>query len=451
MSTHSDVFIYVSPTGKDWNHGTQAMPVQTLGKALSLVPLGYYEKCRVILAPGIYTEANPINCYLPKPAGPDAIDFAIVGAMSNVLTTTDRICTASDTTKLTYTDATLPPQPINAFVGATLYCVSGVNKDASRTIVANTANAFTINKPWTNAPALGDVFQVQRPAVTINHVGISFWGPGPFVRLQHIKFTYTGTDPAKGFGAAFLVKLAAESIEMDLHGGTFALFHYCGINPGSELATIFPASSFSPSREADWYIHNGTMSLANRCQVPNTNNLVTKNLSIACADSCTLAPGSIFGNQTDISLTTCSSFNHTGSVNHRSLLDGSNVNPTTGANPFIIKADKNSIVGGGNAGIQHIALVNSGRDAILLQGNSHGYIGDVTGTNPNNGGVGIRCTNMSTARINQGGPGVLTTVTGAVPGVNDVVVGGTPRHYGAGPTTGGLPFTETDTLCRIEM
>jgi hypothetical protein len=193
------------------------------------------------------------------------------------------------------------------------------------------------------------------------------------------------------------------------------------------------------------------MSLANRCQVPNTNNLVTKNLSIACADSCTLAPGSIFGNQTDISLTTCSSFNHTGSVNHRSLLDGSNVNPTTGANPFIIKADKNSIVGGGNAGIQHIALVNSGRDAILLQGNSHGYIGDVTGTNPNNGGVGIRCTNMSTARINQGGPGVLTTVTGAVPGVNDVVVGGTPRHYGAGPTTGGLPFTETDTLCRIEM
>jgi len=443
MSSHSDVFIHVSPTGKDWNPGTNAMPVQTLGKALSLLPRGYYEKCHIILAPGTYTESAPINCYLPKPTGPDATDFAIVGAMSNVLTNADRICNVADTTSLIYTDTTLPPQTVDAFFGATLYCVSGVNKDASRTIVSNTANAFTINKPWPHAPAIGDVFQAQRPAVTIRHVGIAFWGPGPLVRLQHLNFTYTGANPLEGFVGLFLLKFVAESVEMNLNGGVFSLLHYCGINPGAELATVFPNSSFSPSREADWYIHDGTMSLTNRCQVPNSNNLVTKNLSIFCADSCTLAPNSIFGDHTDIALTTFSSFNHAGIAAHPSRLQNSN-----GANNYLIKADKNSIVGGGNAGIRRISLNNSGRDAILLQGNSHGYIGDVSGVNPpppglppgapppGGVGVGIRCESMSTARVNQGG---ATTVMGGP----DVSVGGVIRAYAT------LPFTAPDT-CRIE-
>lgn len=442
MSPLSDVLIYVdATTGKDWNDGTQAMPVQTLSRALSLVPLGYFAKCRIILAPGTYNEASPISFRLPRPVGPNAIDFAIVGqTMTNVLG--DLTCTANDTTGLLYT-ANTPPFPVDAFFGATLYCVSGANKEASRTIVKSTATTptkFTINKPWNSAPAASDVFQVQRPAVIINHVGIAFWGPGPFVCLQHLKFSYTGTDPQKGFSAAFLVKFAAESVEMDLHGGAFALFHYCGINPGSELASLFPASSFSPSREADWYIHNGTMSLTNRCQVPNSNNLVTKDLSILCADSCTLAPNSFFGKHTDISLISYCSFNHGGIAAHRSMLDGSNISAGGVPNPFIVKADKNSIVGGGNAGIQHIELKNSGGDAILLQGNSHGYIGDVTGISAAPGSFGINCIHMSTARINQGGG--VTSVTGQ----HDVQVGTNTRNYG-----GGLPFTDVDKLCRIEF
>src|SRR4029453_6508793 len=186
---------------------------------------------------------------------------------------------------------------------------------------------------------------------------------------------------------------------------------------------------------ADWYIHGGAMSLTNRCQVPNSNNLVATNLSICCADSCTLAPQSIFGNQTDIFLTTCSSFNHAGIVAHPSLLKNSN-----GANNYLIKADKNSIVGGGNAGIRRIALDNSGGDAILLQGNSRGYIGDVTGVNPL--GVGIKCESMSTARVNQGG---TTTVTGMA----DVSIAGIKKQY-TGPPGLSIPFTNTDTLCRIE-
>jgi hypothetical protein len=58
----------------------------------------------------------------------NATDFAIVGAMSNVLTNTDRICNVADATSLTYTDTTLPPQTADVFFGATLYCVSGVNR-----------------------------------------------------------------------------------------------------------------------------------------------------------------------------------------------------------------------------------------------------------------------------------------------------------------------------------
>src|SRR4030095_12414683 len=213
MTTPTDVFIYVSPTGKDWNPGTQTMPVQTLSKALTLVPLGYFEKCRIILAPGIYAEASPINMHLPNPVGPNAIDLAIVGEMSSVLG--DRTCTATDATNLIYTDASLNLTP-DTFVGATLYCVSGKNKGASRTVISKTATALTINKPWASSPTVGDVFQIQRPAVTINHVGISIWGPGPFVGLQSLKIAYTGTDPTKGFGGAVLVEFVAESVELGL-------------------------------------------------------------------------------------------------------------------------------------------------------------------------------------------------------------------------------------------
>jgi hypothetical protein len=316
--------------------------------------------------------------------------------------------------------------------------------------VSNTTTAFTINKPWDSAPTKGDVFQVQRPAVVINHAGITFWGPGPIVDLQYLKFH--GTSASAAFNADFLVKFAAESVEMDLNGASFVLLHYSGIIAGTELANpaISPASSFSMIpfsllRQADWYIHNGTLSFTNRCQVSNqggSNNLVMVNLSILCADSCTFAPNSIFGRNTDISLVNFSSFNHPGIAAHPSSLTKSKINPATGnPNPFLIKADKSSIVGGGNAGLQHIALDKSGGDAILLQGNSHGYIGDVTGVNP--AGVGIHCTSMSTARINQAGG--VTTVTGS----NDVIVGTTARNYGGGPL--GLPFTEHDTLCRIEM
>jgi hypothetical protein len=128
----------------------------------------------------------------------------------------------------------------------------------------------------------------------------------------------------------------------------------------------------------------------------------------------------------------------------------SNVNPVTLLpNPYLIKADKSSIVGGGNAGLRHLALDQSGGDAILLQGNSHGYIGDVTGVNPL--GVGINCTSMSTARVHQSG--VMTTVTGpgppAGPGSNNVSVGGIIKQYVGAPGV-SIPFTNGNTLCRIE-
>jgi len=455
MTTPTDVNIYVNPTGNDSNPGTQTAPVQTLSKALSLVPCSYFEVCRIILAPGTYTEAVPISFHPPHPVGPYAIDFAIVGEMSNVLG--DRICSANDPNKLIYTDATLPPQAVDAFRGATLFCVSGANKGASRTIVSNTANAFTVNKPWANAPAIGDVFEVQQPAVIINHAGILFWGPGPIVGLKYLKLH--GTSATAGFGANFLVKFAAESVEMDLNGANFALLHYSGIIAGTELASpgISPASSFSLIpfsliRQADWYIHGGALSFTDRCQVSNqggSNNLVTDNLSILLADSCTFSPNSIFGRKTDITLVNFSSFNHPGIAAHPSSLTNSNIDPTTGnPNPFLVRADKSSIVGGGNAGMRRIALDNSGGDAILLQGNSHGYIGDVTGVNPL--GVGIHCTSMSTARVHQGG---MTTVTGpgpaTGPGSNNVSVAGIIKQY-AGAAGLSIPFTNTDTLCRIE-
>src|SRR5205823_3649253 len=99
---------------------------------------------------------------------------------------------------------------------------------------------------------------------------------------------YVGTEPrTKGFGGAFVVKFAAESVEMDLQGSALSLFHYCGLNPGAEIASLFPRSPFSPLREADWFIHDGNLALTNRCQVPNTNNLVLQRVSIVCADACT--------------------------------------------------------------------------------------------------------------------------------------------------------------------
>ena len=433
MKTPSDVFIYVSPKGKDWNPGTQALPVQSFGRALALMPLGYYERCRIIIAPGIYTEAEPLSIYLPNPVGPNAIDFAIVGEMKSVLG--DLTCTAPDTsgTNVTYNTSPVPPGDRR---GATLYCVSGANKESSRTVTGNTTTAFTINKPWDFAPAAGDVFQIQEPATIIHHSGINFWGPGPMVALKYLKFH--ANTPTANFGAAFLVKFAVESVEMDLGGAQFVLQHYCGIIPGPDPLSLLPAvlrsmTPFSTTRQADWYIHGGVLSLIDRCQISNNTNLVTKALSITLADSCTLAPRSIFGKNTDISLTTFSTFNHGGNPGHRSSLSHSN-----GANPYLIKADKNSIVGGGNAGLQRITLDNSGGDAILLQGNSHGFIGDVSGAG--GPGVGINCTHMSTARVNQGGG--ITAVTGLAGATS---IDGTITPFVS------LPFTAGNTLCRIEF
>ena len=186
----------------------------------------------------------------------------------------------------------------------------------------------------------------------------------------------------------------------------------------------------SARHSADWFIHDGALTLTNRCQIPNSNNLVTANLSVACAES-TFSPNSIFGTNTDISLTTYSTFNHRGIPGRPSSLNGSN-----GNHPFLIKADKNSIVGGGNAGCQNIDLANSPGDAIVVQGNSQGYIGNVTGAG--NHGYGISCTQMSTARVNLPvGPTSVAGITG------QTLIGTVPRSYAA------LPYTDVGELCRI--
>ena len=169
----NDVYIYVSPTGIDSNPGTQAAPRTDVGQGAFPCPRFVLRGSRIVMAAGTYAEANPISFHPPHPVGPHAIDFAIVGEMRNVLG--DRSCSATDPAMLTYTDSSLIPVAADAYVGATLFCVSGANKGASRTIVSNAPTAFTINKPWTNAPAIGDVFQVQQPAVGINHAGILVW------------------------------------------------------------------------------------------------------------------------------------------------------------------------------------------------------------------------------------------------------------------------------------
>ncbi len=245
--TSIDIYVAAKWGNDNYSGIAPHMAVRTLSKALSLVPPGNFTRCHIHLFGGEYLEPSKINFFLPKPVGLDAIDFAIVGEMASLFG--DRICTVNDPSKLIYTDSSLAVA-VNAYVGATLYSVGGVNKDESRTIVSNTASAFTINKPWEQPPAKGDVFQVQQPAVVIKHTGITFWGPGPVVGLQHLKFE--SVNAGAGFAGSFLVRFSAESVEMAMNGATFTIIHYCGIIAGTETATLFPSSSFSTIRQAEW-------------------------------------------------------------------------------------------------------------------------------------------------------------------------------------------------------
>ena len=296
-ATLEDAVFYYDPVGGDDNNpGSIGQQVKTLSKALSLLPPTYGGNCGIVSAAGTNTEAILLNFALPKPVGPRSTDFFIIGA---ALTNEqgNRTCTANDATKLIYTDNTLA-MAVNQYFGYTLTCVSGANAGQNRNIISNDATSLTVNVPWTNAPAINDVFSIGQPT-TINILnGVTMLGWGPVLAMRNLTWNIPNIPGVSTWALGFGIKMAMESVWFIMNTRTVNLVHNCGtINGGT---TVTPNGVFSALRLADGYFQGGNFSINDRSQCSASNNPVFKNVFVQILDKASYAPQTTFALNTSI-------------------------------------------------------------------------------------------------------------------------------------------------------
>jgi hypothetical protein len=418
--------LYVSPSGNDNNNGNQAHPFKTARKALSQWPFLFTGKCEIHFAPGTYIEPNLIEINVPLPSGSGANIPGLptlIGAMTSLVG--NKAATAADPGGYVFTSTAITAA-VDQYFGQTLYCVSGANAGQSRLIAGNTAHAFQVTEGFETGIAIGDVFQIQSSAVTLKFDGgLNVYGPSPFLGLQQVKLQSATGSIFCGFSC----RLVGESVEVDMQGATEMDFQdVSGFTTGADGAAVSSTSPFSFLRLADWYFHDGFISLNSECLSPAANSNCMKNMSVQLIRS-TYAPFTFFGKNVDITASTRSSFQTTGDPANLSKIDGDN-----GAG-YILGADKVSRIGSGGANVRNIILNDSSGDAINLQDQSGAVLQNVQGSG--NAGFGISCTNMAQGRI----PNSDVTVFG---GAGQLLIGGSVKTYA------DVPYTDGDTLCRVQ-
>lgn len=164
-----DVDVYAdATTGNDANDGTLAAPVQTLARALQLLPVAWQHRCRVHLAAGTYDL--PSIAQVGSPVGiaePLLVDGAFVASGLGTRTVTG-ISGAGPNTVLT--DAAMPAQPADAWAGWFLRWTSGPRSGQRWIIAQSTAQTFSLlNQAWPGGtvPAPGDTFVIERPGAML--------------------------------------------------------------------------------------------------------------------------------------------------------------------------------------------------------------------------------------------------------------------------------------------
>jgi hypothetical protein len=174
----TDIDIYVNAgTGNDANPGTITEPVQTLGRALQIVPSEWDGFCNIHLAAGNYSISGQMGTsgirtdYIGSPVGTNAKPLAWIGefvAVSAVLTAV----AGSSTTQAVVAGPLTPDD----YLGATVLVLTGAAAGTRIQVRGNTATDILFINGANNAIGIGDTFRVERPASVVKMDGdVSYW------------------------------------------------------------------------------------------------------------------------------------------------------------------------------------------------------------------------------------------------------------------------------------
>jgi hypothetical protein len=421
IATFGNTTIYVdSVTGNDSNNGTTpGTALQTLDKAISLVPPSWNGIMVIDMAAGTYSlDTNSQPMTLGQPVGPNATSIQFLGKFSNELGT------LTNTLLTNGTSVTAAITPIvDAYRGAFISITSGANVGQRRMIVSNTAlGQFNVNSPFLSQVQASDTFIIEKPTVRVDKNAGS---GGPWFNR--------GRTAWKGIN--FFINTAAMSIAdggqmqlegctFDLQGNSFQMGHR-----GAEIqAESFPFpwgpegpnNPFSVLRApAGCYMFNGDINLTHGANFQGY--WILDSLFLLAV-------------QTEVDLFQLFSRNTAFDIDQNSQLriDGGAFNGVFAPTPGQVLALLEGGDGGGDSAIliedQSSASIDrtiiNGADGDAITTNLGGFceLNRVSGTG--NGGFGLNANSQSHIHYETGGSG--TTVTGTS---GDVNVGANTWRY----------------------
>lgn len=418
--------IYVSPSGNDASPGTQAAPLRTLDRAISLLPATWRQDLQIILAPGTYTySSDQLIAGIGADAGPSkrVTPLVLIGSFTDEVgtrTSTSVTNSGGPGLGISIADATLAVTP-NAYEGYSISIVSGANAGQRRMIRENTATQFDVNAPFDFPLTAGDQFVIEKPAVNIDCPnGIIFGQNGGDIGLKGIRlFNSTGS---LFVAAVDFRRVQGEGCEFTMGGFGVVLID----NQSALLGRSFPPpwnvadplNPFSFARHPAGIFLNGQTGgppgiLVVSEQAQMSEFFVLRNVLMFADSDATVGLSSVDAKDTAFNIGTSgggtggANLFHTAPPFYPGRIGGagSGIVIDFDSEAFIDALDISGVLG----------------NAVNVLNRSYCALGAVTGANPGSA-VGILVDGMSQAHINAPpGSGNATSVTGT----NDAQLGHT--------------------------
>ena len=407
-SGNADVILYCDTvTGNDANPGSAILPVRTFDGISSLLPRSHKGLCRCyVTGPSLVVPVAGVF-FPPHPEGLNAEPFTLIGAFVDSglgERTSTGATTLAGAAGVTVTDSTLPPVGVNAYQMYRFRVTTGAAAGRVGIVRSNTAGgAFSMMIPslagFVGGGPFADKFVLEQPATTTPvqaggfdpTKGLYIHGPDAFA-IYGIKWlcNYSLYNTARF--AAENCWLAGCYLRFGAYiwmGNIRATYNTAGV--GSRYGTTI----FDGADAACAIALQGT-----------TFNMLRSTMagSFVVADSVPLGPP-IIGGYTACHFDILSSWNgrYLVSADSRLVLSGPMRHTASGIQAFLSNVALN------NVDISNGIGVLSSRDNTLA---ATGLIGS------GNSGAAISIDTGSSAIIDS-----TTTITGSVPGTNDLSIG----------------------------
>jgi hypothetical protein len=410
--------IFVSPTGKDTNPGTQQLPLLTFEAAIGKLSSDWPGRQHVFLAPGIYKVAKDrLDVVLGHQYGARAEPLIIEGGFADQ--TGKQAVTAVTATSVSSANLALPP---DSLVGSRLRFVDGAAAGSVYLVTGNTKDSFTtLPTVLSPLPALQDHFVVERQSVEIEYpTGLSFTGNGSTqLILTGIRWHPLNPGDSSYFQLAGGMQVYAHGCDWDMNGGFCQVVNQCTLTSGSPLDPLL-SGALPPAMAC--YVHDGFAGLGFRASQSSFvfGAFVTKNIGVNAqggggmqltliADKCAITVDGTYG----------STFLE---------LDGGRVSNAPGN---ALAAFKDA-----SLTLSQVEISGAGGNAIDLDERAYAEMQGVTGSKNNGHGLSLG----SGVRVKADAANQVTGVAG------DILLGGA-THGWADVATG---VSDASTFARID-